>query len=203
MGVEGATWGRGLGLQKGDGGTDTQEEDRNLDSLLDNVLFPHPPILSPRRENGASWEAVATVGKWQGLPAGPFQGLLAHCGARNPGPVATGLLRAVLGEGPKLDLWAWGGRVREYCLESKSSSEREHGRNLLRTRAICPTTGRLALSLWSRSVCRYHSWRVRLEPVTASGSPCRGRLWARGFRSICGRHRAGHPNGPVTSPLAD
>lgn len=42
MGVEGATWGRGLGLQKGDGGTDTQEEDRNLDSFLDNVLSPPP-----------------------------------------------------------------------------------------------------------------------------------------------------------------
>lgn len=50
MGVEGATWGRGLGLQKGDGGTDTQEEDRNLDSFLDNVLSPPPNFVSKERK---------------------------------------------------------------------------------------------------------------------------------------------------------
>lgn len=51
----------------GGGANGTQDEERSLDSLLNNVLGVPPTIFSPRRENVASWAIAATVGKWQGL----------------------------------------------------------------------------------------------------------------------------------------
>ena len=113
------------------------------------MFYPPPSILSPRRENGASWEAVATVGKWQGLPAGLLQGA-----------AATSLPQAAPGEARSwVPGWGGPGRIRWALPETKSSSRRESGRHLGRSRAHCPTrAGSRPLLPAPRCVCRYHPW---------------------------------------------
>ena len=61
---EGAPLGRWVS-REGMGAPKTQDEDRTLDSLLNNIFWVFSPQFSPRRENGASWGTAATVGKWR------------------------------------------------------------------------------------------------------------------------------------------
>jgi hypothetical protein len=60
---------------------------------------------SPRRENGASWETAATVGKQWGLPGWDWCSGLGKAGPGVPNPAAglnqPRLRRAVLGRKPE------------------------------------------------------------------------------------------------------